>query len=234
MTVETWAAGSSVERAFTYRGHDRYAHLALRVAPDDGAFGLTLRDAPCDDPEWPLYRLGVVDGLRLAAATAGMYWASVSITEVRVHPVDSRRSAFAMAAARCLNAIMTEVARVPREIPPRALPRVMTARREVGGVWHGVALAVESMSPPVDAPIDWTARWGDIDDEARAWMTDTIAELRGGDAPWVDAQIHTGDALRRGHGHTREALREAVRAALDAADPVERDAVLPPVTSRAG
>jgi hypothetical protein len=32
MTASTWAAGSVVERAFTWRGHDRYAHLGLRVA----------------------------------------------------------------------------------------------------------------------------------------------------------------------------------------------------------
>lgn len=234
MTVETWAAGSVVERAFTYRGHDRYAHLGLRVEPLVGAFGLTLHDAVCDDPEWPVYRLGVIDGLRQAASAAGLYWASVSITALRIHPVDSRRSAFAMAAARCLNAIIAEVVRVPRAIPAGALPRVTSARREVKGAWRGVSLAVEPMSPCVDAPIDWTARWGDIDDDARAWMTEIVRDLREGSAPWVDAQIHTADALRRGHGHTRDALRDAVRAALEAAEPAERDAVLPPVTLREG
>ena len=234
MTVETWAAGSVVERAFTYRGRDRYAHLGLRVEPLDGAFGLTLLDAVCEDPDWPVYRLGVIDGLRLAASAAGLYWASVSITALRIHPIDSRRSAFAMAASRCLSAIVAEVARVPRAIPAGALPRVTGVLREAKGAWRGVSLAVEPMSPCVDAPIDWTARWGDIDDDARAWMAGIVTELRESPAPWVDAQIHTADALRRGHGHTRDALRDAVRAALDAAEPAERGVVLPPVTLREG
>lgn len=128
MTIATWAAGSVVERAFTYRGHDRYAHLGLRVAPDEGDFGIKLCDATCDDPEWPIYREGLIDGLRRAAA-AGLYRATITVTEVRIHPVDTRRGAFAMAAARCLNVAVAEVTRVPRGVPEGVLPRVTTTGR---------------------------------------------------------------------------------------------------------
>jgi Elongation factor G, domain IV len=233
MTASTWAAGSVVERAFTWRGHDRYAHLGLRVAPDEVDFGLLLCDAVCDDPEWPTYREGVVDGLRRAACAEGMFWATVTITELRIHEVDSRRSAFAMAAARCLNTAMAEVIRVARVVPEGVLPRVTKAGRAARGVWEGVSLEVAPLSPRCDARIDWTAQWGDIDPEAQRWMTERVRELREGRAPWVDVEIHTREALRRGHGHTREGLRVAVEAALRAADPAEEDAVLPPVRVRA-
>lgn len=232
MTAFTWAAGSVVERAYTCRGHDRYAHLGLRVAPDDGDFGLTLDDSACDDPDWPIYREGVVDGLRRAASFEGMFWAAVSITEVRIHPVDTRRSAFAVAAAQCLRAAMAEVTRVPRALPPGVMPPVTTAGREARGVWEGVSLHVEPLSPRADSPLDWTARWGDIDPEAQGWMTELVRALREGDAPWVDVEIHTHAALRRGHGHTRDGLRAAVQAALRAADPTTGAAVLPPVRVR--
>lgn len=233
MTAFTWAAGSVVERAYTYRGHDRYAHLGLRVAPDEGDFGLALHDATCDDPDWPIYREGLVDGLRRAASAEGMFWATVSVTEVRIHPIDTRRGAFATAAARCLNAAMAEVTRVPRALPEGLLPPVTTACREARGVWEGVSLDVEPLSPRRDAPIDWTAQWSDIDPEAQRWMTELVRALREGPAPWVDVEIHTHAALRRGHGHSRDGLRAAVEAALCAAGPTEGPSVLPPVRVRA-
>lgn len=226
MATETWAAGAVIERAFTYRGHDRYAHLALCVSPDEGAFGITLHDAVCDDPDWAIYRQGVIDGLRGAACALGLCWACVRITEVRVHPVDSGSAAFAMAAARCLNAIAAELARVPREIPPGALARVTTARREVSVA----GLRVEAQPLARDAPITWTARWRDIDPDAQTWMNELMRELCEMPAPWVDVQVHTGDALGRGHGYSRASLRSALHEALAAAGPLERDAVLPPVT----
>ncbi|MCU0659077.1 MAG: hypothetical protein MUF64_28620 [Polyangiaceae bacterium] len=94
---------------------------------------------------------------------------------------------------------------------------------------RGVRVVADPEDAGLDAPVDWTARWSDIDPIAEHAARDVVAALRDERPPWIEFFLHFGESLSLGRGATRDTLRDAVALALEAARPVERRAARLPL-----
>jgi hypothetical protein len=210
------------EARFVYRTHNRWAQVTVRVEPEaEPRLALWHLLEPTHEvfEFWP----GILSGVEQTSAALGLLAARVTLVDAKVHPTDSNTFAFSHAVGRAMEAALAKTTLEPVALPATLFPWVRTAGADAVAELGGVRVELERVAQ--DRPVDWTARWSDIDPRAHAWAGAELAQLRAEVPPWVGVVLHFGDSLRKGAGASQEAIALTVALAMAQAGPATRRAV---------
>ncbi len=219
---------SACEAQHTHRGHDQFARVTVRVEAHEH-LGLSVGHALAADHELFEHWRDVCAGVQDASHALGTLAARVTVLDAVVHPVDSGRRSFQRATARAIALAAAQRPLVDVVLTDAQFPLVRSIAGRGEATVRGVRVVADPEDAGLDAPVDWTARWGDIDPIAERAARDVVAALRDERPPWVGLTLHFGESLSLGRGATPDAVRDAVALALGTARPVERRAARLPL-----
>lgn len=211
----------TAEAEATVRSQERYARIRVRIEPPE-QMGLELAHALAPDHELFDYWQGVLDGVRLASCSQQNTAMRVVVLDAVVHPVDSRRTTFALATRDAIERALQRCAREEAMLDRSLFPWVATILEEASVALGAGMLKTEPLDVTLEQPLSWSCRWPDVDPAARTCVESIVRDLTARSAPHCNAILHFATVLSAPAAPSATEIRAAVDRALASSRVVER------------